>query len=98
MSMKKSVVILKRMGAIATAMTLTFLFTSCEKEVFDPTLTHEFAIQSTDNGATYHIKVALPANYNPGVAKYASIYGFPQSLHLGLFSPGTGFYPTVDNL
>lgn len=74
MSMKKSVVIRKRMGAIASAMTLIFLFASCEKEVFDPALTHEFALQSADNGATYHIKVALPVNYNPGVAKYASIY------------------------
>lgn len=51
-----------------------FLFDSCQKEVFDPVLTKEFSIQSAANGATYNIKVGLPANYDPSVEKYASIY------------------------
>lgn len=53
---------------------LVFLFGSCKKEEFDLLLTHEFVIQSKANGASYNIKVGLPANYNPGVEKYASIY------------------------
>lgn len=72
--MKNYGVMLKRVGTIASVMMLFSLFSSCEKEVFDPALTHEFAIRSTANGATYNIKVGLPANYNPGVEKYASIY------------------------
>ncbi|MBK7873610.1 MAG: alpha/beta hydrolase [Saprospiraceae bacterium] len=72
--MKNNAVLFKGMLTIAITMMLFFLFNSCEKEVFDPALTHEFAIRSTANGATYNIKVGLPANYNPGVEKYASIY------------------------
>lgn len=72
--MKNYGVMLKRVGTIASVMMLFFLFSSCEKEVFDPALTQEFAMRSTANGATYNIKVGLPANYNPEVEKYASIY------------------------
>lgn len=50
------------------------MLASCEKEEFDPLLTHEFTIQSSDNGALYNIQVGLPADYNPGVEKYSSIY------------------------
>jgi hypothetical protein len=50
------------------------LIASCKKEDFNSTLTKEFSIQSTSNGATYDIKVALPQNYNPQTQKYASIY------------------------
>jgi predicted alpha/beta superfamily hydrolase len=53
---------------------LLFILNSCEKEVFEPTLTHEFTIQSTSNGANYDIKVGLPADYNPEGKNYASIY------------------------
>jgi uncharacterized protein len=73
--MKNYEIMLKKIGTIASAMMLVFLFGACQKEVFDPTLTQqEFAIQSTANGATYKIKVGLPADYNPLVKKYASMY------------------------
>ncbi len=55
-------------------MMLVFLFGSCQKEVFDPVLTKDFSIQSAANGATYNIKVGLPAGYDPSVEKYATIY------------------------
>lgn len=72
--MKNNAVMFKGMRIIVSAMALFFLFGSCEKEVFDPALTYEFAMQSTANGATYNIKVGKPVNYNPGVEKYASLY------------------------
>lgn len=74
--MKKNAVRFKTMGTIASAMILIFLFGACEKnEIIDPALTQqEFAIQSNANGATYKIKVGLPADYNPSVKKYASMY------------------------
>ncbi len=50
------------------------LLVSCEKEVFSPDLTKELSIQSTSNGATYKIKVALPQNYSPTTQKYDAIY------------------------
>ncbi len=59
---------------LVTALLLAFLLGSCKKEIFNPALTQEFAIQSTANGATYNIKVGLPANYDTSVEKYASIY------------------------
>lgn len=74
--MKNYEVMLKTMGAIASAMILVFLFGSCtKKEMLDPALTQqEFAIKSNTNGATYKIKVGLPADYNPAVKKYAAMY------------------------
>jgi len=59
---------------IGTALISVLFFSSCNKEEFDPLLTHEFALQSNANGAIYNIHVGLPANYNPGVEKYSSIY------------------------
>jgi hypothetical protein len=53
---------------------IILIIVSCKKEVFDPDLTKEFSIQSTSNGATYNIKVALPQNYSPQTQKYAAIY------------------------
>ena len=64
----------KNIPAIAMALMLLSFFWSCTKEVFSPELTQEFSIQSTANGATYDIKVGLPANYDPSVEKYATIY------------------------
>ncbi len=72
--MKKRAVIFKGMSVIAVAMMLVSLFGACKKEAFDSALTREFEIQSTANGATYNIKVGLPADYNPEVEKYASVY------------------------
>ena len=72
--MKYHAVMFKAMPLLASALMLVFLFSSCNKEAFDPALTREFVLQSTANGATYNIKVGLPSNYNPGVEKYASIY------------------------
>ncbi|MBK8502604.1 MAG: alpha/beta hydrolase [Saprospiraceae bacterium] len=72
--MKNYIGVLKGMSTIAKIMVLFLLVSSCEKEVFDPSLTHEFTIQSNSNGANYNIKVGLPANYNPGGGNYASIY------------------------
>ena len=71
--MKNYKVMLKKIGTIASTMMLVFLFGSCQKETFDPALTQEFAILATANGATYNIKVGLPANFNASVKKYATI-------------------------
>ena len=72
--MKNNAAVFQRIWTIASATMLVFLFDSCQKEVFDPVLTKEFSIQSATNGATYNIKVGLPANYDPAVEKYASVY------------------------
>ncbi len=74
--MKNYEVMFKKIGAIASALILVFLFGACEKnEMIDPALTQQkFAIPSNANGATYKIKVGLPADYNPSVKKYASLY------------------------
>ncbi len=76
MIMKNYQVKSKTILTIASALILVFLFASCEpKEQFDPELTQqEFALQSNANGATYKIRVGLPADYNPSVKKYASMY------------------------
>jgi uncharacterized protein len=53
---------------------LILMIVSCKKEGFNPSLTEEFSIQSTSNGANYPIKVALPEDYSPQTQKYATIY------------------------
>ncbi len=53
---------------------LILTIASCKKEAFNPNLTKQFTIQSTSNGASYTIKVALPENYNLENQKYAAIY------------------------
>lgn len=60
--------------ALGCVVFFVLMLGSCEKEEFDPLLTHEFTLQSSDNGAFYNIHVGLPADYNPGVEKYSSIY------------------------
>lgn len=74
MSAKNKSIMFKNIPAIAIAVMLLSFLGSCKKEVFSPELIREFSIQSTANGASYDIKVALPANYDPGVEKYATIY------------------------
>ena len=56
------------------ALSLILVFASCKKENLDPNLIKEFDIQSTEASANYHIKIALPENYDPSKHKYASIY------------------------
>ena len=70
--MKIKTVLIKGLFASGAIM-LVFLLNSCEKEVFTSGVKNEFTIQSAANGATYGIKVGLPANYNPA-EKYATIY------------------------
>jgi hypothetical protein len=72
--MKKKTVLLKRILASTSAIMLLFLFGSCEKEVFNAGVTNAFTLQSFANGASYDIKVGLPANYNPAQEKYATVY------------------------
>jgi uncharacterized protein len=56
-------------------MAALFFLNSCEpKEYFSPDLTKEFDLKSEINGANYHIRVALPTNYNQSSEKYATIY------------------------
>lgn len=74
MSAKNKSMMFKNTPAIAIAIMLLSFLVSCKKEAFSPELTREFSIQSTANGATYDIKVGLPANYDPSVEKYATIY------------------------
>ena len=71
--MKKRTVLIKGLFATSAIM-LTFLLNSCKKEVFNSGITKEFTLQSVANGASYDIKVGLPANYNPSIEKYATIY------------------------
>lgn len=59
---------------IIVVMMILLSLGSCKKEVFDPALTQEFALQATANGAVYNIKVGFPSNYNPFIENYASIY------------------------
>ena len=70
--MKKRNVLLKGLFASGAIM-LVFLMNSCTKEVFNSGEKNEFALQSGANGASYTIKVGLPANYNRS-EKYATIY------------------------
>lgn len=72
--MKKAM--FKTSAITASMLILVFTFASCEKkELIDPALTQEeFAIQSNVNGATYNIKVGLPADYDLSVKRHASIY------------------------
>lgn len=72
--MKINVVLLNAKHLLGCALLMGIVQGSCKKEEFDPLLTHEFAIASNANGATYNIRVGLPVNYNPGVEKYSSIY------------------------
>ena len=74
MSAKNKSMMFKSIPAIAIAIMLLSFLQSCKKEVFSPELTRDFSIQSTANGATYDIKVGLPANYDPSAEKYATIY------------------------
>jgi predicted alpha/beta superfamily hydrolase len=72
--MKKKIVLLKRIFATASTITMLTLLGSCKKEIFNSGVTKEFTIQSAYTGASYYIKVGLPANYNPSVEKYATVY------------------------
>jgi predicted alpha/beta superfamily hydrolase len=60
---------------ILAASTLLLTLGSCKKdELFKTGTIKEFSLQATSNGATYSIKVGLPANYDPANGKYATIY------------------------
>lgn len=72
--MKNKTILSKRLFTTASALVLIFLLSSCKKELFNSGVTKEFTLQSVANGAFYNIKVGLPANYNPSVEKYATIY------------------------
>jgi uncharacterized protein len=72
--MKSKTVLIKRLFTITSAIILVFLLSSCTKEVFNSGATKEFIVQSAADGASYNIKVGLPANYNPSGEKYATIY------------------------
>jgi len=54
--------------------TLVLFLVSCSEEEFNSSLTREFSIQSTFNGATYPIKVGLPLDYNSSNEKYSTVY------------------------
>lgn len=62
MSVKNGSAMLPGIWAIALAILFVFLFNTCEKEDFSPTLTKKFSLVSASNGATCNIKVSLPEN------------------------------------
>ncbi len=64
----------KKLLGAAAVIALIFTLGSCTKEVFDSGITKEFTLTSNVNGASYDIRVGLPANYNPAAEKYATIY------------------------
>lgn len=72
--MKSRTVLLKKLFKATSVIALILILGSCKKETFNAGITKEFTLQSTANGASYQIKVGLPANYNPSAEKYATIY------------------------
>ena len=65
----------RRILAASSAIMLLFFLDSCTKdEIFTSGMVNEFTLQSTANGASYEIKVGMPANYNPSAEKYAKNY------------------------
>jgi predicted alpha/beta superfamily hydrolase len=72
--MKSKTVMIKSFLAVTVSFMLFFSLSSCKKEVFNSGETKVFTLQSEENGATYEIKVGLPANYIPGNEKYATLY------------------------
>ena len=70
--MKIKIILIKWLFASGAIM-LVLSLNSCEKEVFNSGEKNEFTLQSVASGATYNIKVGLPADYNPA-EKYATIY------------------------
>ncbi len=72
--MKKSNFFNGRLSTTASTLLLILFFSSCKKEVFNSYATKEFTVRSVSNGASYVIKVGLPANYNSSNEKYATIY------------------------
>ena len=67
--MRIKTVLIKGLFASGAIM-LLFSLSSCKKEVFTSGVKNEFSLQSAANGASYNIKVGLPANYNSS-DKYA---------------------------
>ena len=72
--MKSKTVLIKKLLTATSVIALILLLGSCKKETFNSGITKEFTLQSTANGASYEIKVGVPANYNPSGEKYATIY------------------------
>lgn len=72
--MKSKTGLTKTLFAVTGLIGLILLLGSCEKETFSSGIIKEFTLQSNANGASYEIKVGVPANYNPSAEKYATIY------------------------
>jgi predicted alpha/beta superfamily hydrolase len=72
--MKNKTVFIQRLLEETTAIMMVLFLSSCTKEVFLSGVSKEFTLQSVANGASYNIKVGLPADYNPSMEKYATIY------------------------
>lgn len=65
---------MKKVFITTISLVLLTLLNACEQEENFGGVTESFSLQSDENGATYHIKVALPDNYNPSNEKYATVY------------------------
>ena len=73
--MKSKIASIKKTFAVSGILLLLIAMDSCKKdEIFTTGTVKEFSLQATSNGATYAIRVGLPANYNPSGEKYATIY------------------------
>ena len=73
--MKSKTVFIRRILAATSAIILLSLLGSCTKdELFTTGAVEVFTLESNATGASYEIRVALPANYNPSGEKYATIY------------------------
>jgi uncharacterized protein len=72
--MKSKTFLTKLRFSFVTGISLVLLVSACKKETFNTGETKTFTLQSAANGASYEIKVGLPANYNPSTQKYATIY------------------------
>jgi predicted alpha/beta superfamily hydrolase len=67
--------IMKNLILTLIGLSMILMLTSCKEEPnVDPAMVANLSIASGVNGATYDIKVALPANYSTSSEKYAVIY------------------------
>lgn len=72
--MKSKPALIKKLFTTTIVIASVLLLASCKKETFNSGIVKEFTLQSNANGASYEIKVGVPANYNPSAAKYATVY------------------------
>src|SRR6476469_6954320 len=72
--MKHNTAMASRLLTSTGVIMLILLLSACKKESFESGSTKTFTLVSTSYGASYDIKVGLPADYNASAATYATVY------------------------